>query len=260
MSISNLEMKWISFTKNLRNVGVLLIFVMIPYLAFVLIPIQFILTMVALRDISNINRELNDPYLKSFRSRYITASIIKLIGSIIVHVGATMIAAILFLPSFIYPYYYYYYGFFYGFMGTITVFIIGFVIMIIGSGVEVGAWDNLKLFIFYNKEIFPEGLHYDTTSIEQLRTGALLWALGFLGITIIIGWIFQLVGYFGLNKVVKGGTKIGPDTYVTQDFRPISPPAQEPQPVDTFKFCPMCGASVAEGASYCAECGVKIVN
>ena len=114
MSISDLEMKWINFTKNLRIVGVLLIFVMIPYLAFVLIPIQFILTMVALRDISSINRELNDPYIKSFRSRYIIASIIKLIGSIIVHVGAAMIAAILFLPSFFYPYdYYYSYGFFF---------------------------------------------------------------------------------------------------------------------------------------------------
>ncbi|TES98304.1 MAG: zinc ribbon domain-containing protein [Promethearchaeota archaeon] len=262
MSISDLEMKWINFTKNLRIVGVLLIFVMIPYLAFVLIPIQFILTMVALRDISSINRELNDPYLKSFRSRYITAGIIKLIGSIIVHVGAAMIATILFLPSFFYPYdYYYSYGFFFNIItAPITVFIIGFVFMIIGSGVEVGAWDNLKLFVFYNKELFPEGLHYDTTSIEQLRTGALLWALGFLFITIIIGWILQLIGYFNMSKVAKGVTKIGPDTYVTQDFRPISPPAQEPQPVDAFKFCPMCGASVAEGASYCVECGVKIVN
>ena len=53
---------------------------------------------------------------------------------------------------------------------------------------------------------------------------------------------------------------IKPITPVTQDFQPISPLAQEPQSVGAFEFCPMCGASVSKGASYCAECGVKIVN
>ncbi|GAG64024.1 unnamed protein product, partial [marine sediment metagenome] len=84
MSISDFELKWIKFTKSLRSVGVLLIFVMIPFLAFVIIPIQFILTMVAIRDIKIINHELNDPYLKNFRSKYLAASILKFIGSIIV--------------------------------------------------------------------------------------------------------------------------------------------------------------------------------
>ena len=260
MTFSDLEMKWISFTKNLRTVGVLLIFVMIPYLAFVIIPIQFILTMVALRDINSINHELNDPYLNSFRSKYVTASIFKFIGSILVHAGAAMLAVALnvnpiydllyfgFLPRWIFP-------------PLIILFIVGFVMIIIGSGVEVGAWNNLKLFIYHNKEKFPERIHYGTTtSVENLRSGALLWALGFLFITIIIGWIFQLVGYFGLSKVAKEGTKIEYITYVTQDFQPISPPTQKPQPVGVIEFCPMCGASVTEGANYCGECGVKIVN
>ena len=253
MSISDFDLKWIKFTKSLRTVGILLIFVIIPYLALVIIPIHFIFAMVSLRDLKNINRELNDGYLNSFYSKYLTASIFKLIGSILVHIGAAMTA--IFSPQF-FPYS------FYGlFSTTVLIFIIGFVIMIIGSGVEVGAWDNLKLFIHYNESSFPERINFDTTAkVENLRGGALSWALGFLVITIIIGWILQLVGYFGLNSVAERLIKSEPFAPVTQYHQPTSIPTQEQQPVGEIEFCPMCGASVAEGARYCGECGVKLVN
>ena len=260
MTISNLEMKWLNFTKSLRSVGVLLIFVMIPYLAFIIIPIQFILTMVALSDINYINHELKDPYLNSFRSRYLTASIFKLIGSMTVHVGAALISILLIIGPIQFPFYL---GPFSAwiFLPAIIVFIIGFVIMIIASIIEVGAWDNLKLFIYHSKDMFPERIKYDTTTmVEKLRSGALSWALGFLIITIIIGWILQLVGYFGLSNAAERGMKIEPIAPVTQHFQPISPPTQEQQPARVIEFCPMCGARVSEGASYCGECGVKIAN
>lgn len=257
MSMSDFELKWIKFTKSLRSVGVLLIFVMIPYLAFVIIPIHFILTMVSLRNLKNINYELNDPYLKSFHSKFLTASIFKLIGSILVHIGAAMIAILysVYIPDFIY------YSFF-GFLSPlITIFVVGFVIIIIGSSVEVGAWNNLRLFIYHYREKFPERIYYDTTTnVERLRSGALLWALGFLVITIIIGWIIQLIGYLGLSSVAERGMKLEPIAHVTQHYQPISPPTQEQQPVRVIEFCPMCGASISKGASYCVECGVKIVN
>ena len=259
MSISDFELKWIKFTKSLRSVGILLIFVMIPFLAFVIIPIHFILTMVSLRDLNNINRELNDPYLNSFRSKYLTASIFKLIGSILVHIGAAISAIVQIINPMIFPYSY---GPFSVLVSpSIPIFITGFVIMIIGSGVEIGAWDNLKLFIYYNENLFPERTNFDTTTkLDNLRSGALSWALGFLVITIIIGWILQLVGYFGLSNIAERGTKSGPISTVTQHFQTNSPTTQEPQPVSVIEFCPMCGASVTEGASYCANCGVKIVN
>jgi len=257
MSISDLEMKWSNFTRSLRSVGILLIFIMIPFLAFVIIPIQFILTMVAIRDIKNINHELKDPYLKSFRSKYLAASIVKFFGSIIVHVGVVVITVILIISPIIYPFYL-------GslsvgrFIPAIVLFIIGFVIMIIGSNVEVGAWNNLKLFLYYNKEMFPKNISYHISiSVDNLRKGASLWSISFLIIPIIIGWIYQLVGYFGLNNAIKEGKKIESIAPKTRDFQPITPPTQEPQPVGVIKFCPMCGASIVEGATYCGECGVK---
>lgn len=256
MSISDFELKWIKFTKSLRTVGVLLIFVIIPFLAFVMVPIYFILTMVSLKELKNLNRDLNNAYLNSFRSKFLTASIFKLIGAMLIHVGATMI----FFNNigFSLIYYYSYYGLF---SPSIIIFAIGFVMMIIGSGVEVGAWDNLKLFIFYSKGLFPERIGSDTTTkIENLRGGALSWALSFLVITILIGWILQLVGYFGLNNVAERRMKMESIVPATQRYQPVSPPTQEQKPVAKKEFCAMCGASVAEGASYCANCGVKIAN
>lgn len=256
MSISDFELKWIKFTKSLRTVGVLLIFVIIPFLAFVMVPIYFILTMVSLKELKNLNRDLNNAYLNSFRSKFLTASIFKLIGAMLIHVGATMI----FFNNigFSLIYYYSYYGLF---SPSIIIFAIGFVMMIIGSGVEVGAWDNLKLFIFYSKGLFPERIGSDTTTkVENLRGGALSWALSFLVITILIGWILQLVGYFGLNNVAERRMKMESISPATQRYQPVSPPTQEQKPVAKKEFCAMCGASVAEGASYCANCGVKIAN
>lgn len=267
MSNSDFDIKWLKFVGRLRVVGVLLIFIIIPYLAFIMIPIYFIMTMVAMGDVINLNRELKDAYLDTFRSKYILASIIKLVGSITVHVGAAMLAVGQ----------YFSYSFYFGFPGwffppSIIVFIVGFIIMIIGSAIEIGAWDNLKLFVYHKKEMFPVSIHSDTlTKVDNLRSGAVLWALGFLVVTIIIGWINQLIGYFGLSSVAERRTKVEPIAYQTQVYQappPPSPPtpptpptvpAQEPQPVTDIVFCPMCGAKVSKGALFCGECGVKLV-
>jgi uncharacterized membrane protein len=262
MASSSLEVKWVDFVKKLRGVGALLFFVFVPYLAFFIIPIQFILTLIAIRDIKNINQELNNSLLYNFYSKYQTATIVKFIGSIVVHLGAALMAAVI---TFGFPHLLPYNGL----PPAIVLLIIGFIIMIIGSAVEVGAWDNLKFFIQDHKEMFPARSLYDTiSSIENLRTGAFLWALGFLIIPIVIGWIFQLIGYFTLSNVAKWGMKLEPIIPKSQNFEPISTMPQIVQstpisPPETelkniIKFCPMCGAKISEGAIYCGECGVNL--
>ena len=251
MSISNFEIKWIKFTKSLRIVGVLLIFLVIPYLALAIIPIHFIFAMVSLRDLKNINRELNDGYLKSFRSKYLAASILKLFGSILVHIGAAMIAI---FNSLSLPYYYSIFGIVFP---PMIVFAIGFVFMIVGSGVEIGAWNNLNLFIHHNDALFQTRISSDTsTKVDALRSGALLWTIGFF----IIGWIIQIIGYFGLKSAAEGVLKHEVMAPATQYHQPNSPPAQELQPVSKIEFCAMCGAKLEGGASYCSNCGVKMIN
>jgi hypothetical protein len=262
MSSSNIEIQWIEFVKKLRSVGVLLLFVFVPYLAFVIILLQLIVTLVALKDIENMNRELDNSFLYNFYSKYQTAAIVKFIGSIVVHLGAAMLSLVL-TSGFLHllP--------FNGLPPAIILLIIGFIIMIIGSAVEVGAWVNLKFFIQDRRDLFPARNSYDTiTSIENLRTGAYLWALGFLIIPIVIGWIFQLIGYFTLSNIAKLGMKLEPITPISQDFKLIPPTPQkvEPplisppkiEPKDVIRFCPMCGAKISEGGKFCGECGVNL--
>jgi hypothetical protein len=271
MSSSELEIRWLNFVRRLRVVGALLIFIIIPYLAFVMIPIYFIFTMLAVGDISRLNRDLKDPYLESFRAKYLAANILKLFGSFTVHVGAALVAFGYFFDI-------YYIGYFpwLQFPPIAIVFVIGFIVMIIGSAVEIGAWENLKLFIYHHKEMLPENIQrVSITKAENLRTGAVLWTLGFLVVTIIIGWISQLIGYFGLSNVAESQMKIEPIVPKTHTYQappppspptpptPPSPPSQltqEPQVVKDIVFCPMCGAKVSKGAIFCGECGVKLAE
>jgi uncharacterized membrane protein len=228
----------------------------------VILPILFILTLIAIRDIKIINQELNDSFLYNFYSKYQTATIVKFIGSIVVHLGAAMIAAVI---TFGFPHLLPYNGL----PPAIVLLIIGFIIMIIGSAVEVGAWENLKLFIQDHKDMFPARNFNDTiSSIENLRTGAFLWALGFLIIPIAIGWIFQLIGYFTLSSSAKWGMKLEPIIPMSQNYEPIStipqkikqdsisPPEIELENI--IKFCSTCGAKISEGAIYCGECGANL--
>ncbi len=276
MSSSNLEMNWIKFGKNLRIIGGLLIFIIIPYIAFVALIIQLILIIVLINDLNDINRELKNPHLDEFRSRYLTASIIKFIGAIILNIACVMLAGVLLISFYgIYfpntPF-----GPFIRFIPIIVLFIVGFILMIVGSSIEIGAWDNLKSFITQNKELFPKMGKDALDGAEKLKTGATFWMLGFLIIPIGIGWIFHLIGYFTLSKIADQEPVISkePIRAVEPQYVYVTAPApthapkhvSTPAPVsirvqdteDLINFCPLCGAKVKDRGKFCQECGTQI--
>lgn len=268
MSSSNLEMKWMKFGKNLRNVGGLLILIIIPFIAFVALIIQLILIIVLINDFNEIIREQKSPYLEEFRSRYLAASIIKFIGAIALNVACVMIAAayIFDFSTPIFPETPF--GPFVMFIPIIILLIIGFVLMIVGSAVEMGAWDNLKMFIEQNREMFPKMGVDAIDGVEKLRSGALLWVLGFLIVPIAIGWIFQLIGYFTLGKIAEWEPVISKQPDLVPEPQPAyisaPTPVAAPAPVfvqevaDLIKFCPLCGAKLNMSGKYCGECGTQV--
>jgi len=268
MSSSNLEIKWMKFGKNLRNIGGLLILIVIPYIAFIALVVQLILIIILINDMNDINRELKNPHLEEFRSKYLACSIIKFIGAISLNIACVMIAAAFifdFSPPFFptTPF-----GPFVMFIPIIILLIIGFVLMIVGSAVEMGAWDNLKMYIVQNREMFPKMGVDAIDGVEKLRSGALLWVLGFLIVPIAIGWIFQLIGYFTLGKIAEWEPVISKQPDLVPEPQPayISAPAPvaAPAPVfvqevaDLIKFCPLCGAKLNMSGKYCGECGTQV--
>ncbi|MFX1501642.1 MAG: zinc ribbon domain-containing protein [Promethearchaeota archaeon] len=272
MSSSNLEMKWYQFGKKFRYIGGLLILVIIPYIAFAALIIQLIMIILLISELNDINRELKNPHLTEFRSKYLAASIVKFAGAFILHLACAMLVGLFYLRSygpFISPFTYLPAGI--RFVPIITLFIIGFILMIVGSSIEIGAWNNLKYFIVQNKDMFPNNGNDAIEGTEKLKTGATCWVLGFLFVPIIIGWIFYIIGYFTLSKIAYQAPDISkepikpvkpqyvyvsaPDNNSTPVSRPISTPVQATE--DSINFCPLCGARVREG-KYCGECGTQV--
>ncbi|GAH12829.1 unnamed protein product, partial [marine sediment metagenome] len=145
---------------------------------------------------------------------------------------------------------------------------IGFALMFAGSAVEMGAWENLKMFIVENREKFPKMGNEAIDGVEKLKSGALLWVLGFLIVPIVIGWIFQLIGYFTLGKIAEGEPVISkqpvlvsePQPTYTLALAPVATPTQVlvQEVADLIKFCPLCGAKLNMSGKYCGECGTQV--
>ena len=278
MSSSDLEMKWNKIGKKLRSIGGLFILIIIPYIAFAALTIQFILIIALLNDLNDINRELKNPHLDEFRSRYLASSIIKFAGAIILNIACAMLVGVYFIS--------YYgpilpnmpFGPFIRFIPIIVLFIIGFILMIVGSGIEMGAWDNLKSFIVQNRDMFPKNGKDAIEGAEKLKTAANFWVLGFLIIPIIIGWIFHIIGYFTISKIADQELVISkePIRTVEPQYVYVSAPApahapkhvSTPAPVPTrvsvqenevkVKYCPLCGAKVNDSGKFCGECGTQV--
>ena len=269
-------MKWNKIGKKFRSIGGLFILILIPYIAFAALTIQFILIIALINDLNDINRELKNPHLDEFRSRYLASSIIKFAGAIILNIACVMLVGVSFisfygpiLPNM--PF-----GPFIRFIPIIVLFIIGFILMIVGSSIEMGAWDNLKSFIVQNRDIFPKNGNDAIEGAEKLKTGATFWMLGFLIIPIVIGWIFHLIGYFTLSKIADKESVISkePIRAVEPQYVYVTAPTHAPKPVSTpapvsisplvqnaedlVKFCPLCGAKVNESGKFCGECGTQV--
>ena len=256
MSNSNLEMRWIKFGKNIQIVAIFWIFILIPFFAFLVIGIQFIFIIIALSEIKNINRQLSNLNLGKFFSKCLAGNIIKAIGLIVVNVGGLMIFGGI-LSGRISDFFlslYLSFSFIWMYPILTAVVTVGFIFTIIGSGIEKGAWKNLNIFLNQDNKMFPVWITIDPIEgTNKLSRGALLWALGFLVIPIIIGWIFYIIGYFKLSKFsIWLSPKQLPPT-IAPESRPTPTPV--PETINIKNYCPHCGSELDEEGRYCGNCG-----
>ncbi|MFW9949932.1 MAG: zinc ribbon domain-containing protein, partial [Candidatus Thorarchaeota archaeon] len=200
------------------------------------------------------------------RSKYISSFVYSILAVILLVVGIVALALSLVFPPYvlifnaiILPI-------------SIVLLVIGFILLISAAVMEMRAWENLKEFFQQNKELVPDALRHEVIDgCDNLRTGALLYALGFLGITIIIGFIFKIVGYFKLGKLntllYQPESKKEISQYQvqyqpqqTQYPQPTSPSKEQivEKPVESVNFCPNCGTKLSRGGRFCPLCGSEV--
>ncbi|MCK4383553.1 MAG: hypothetical protein KAW66_09695, partial [Candidatus Lokiarchaeota archaeon] len=122
---------------------------------------------------------------------------------------------------------------------------------------EMKAWKNLKIFFENNSKMFPPDISKEAIEgCDKLKTGTILSALGFLIVPGIIGFIFQIKGYFKLATLNKLSTYDAPITLELQTNLPKSQPVNNLE--GKISFCPNCGTKLSGLGSFCALCGSEI--
>jgi len=237
------------YGKNMQTVAICTI------LSITFIPITPLLSLIfmfiALGNIKKANIQLNNRNLMAYRSKYINSVIIALVAIPILAIGVVMIvfsALEIFL----------YFDWMIIFAGA-TIILIGIVLMIVSGVIQMHAWENLKIFLAENGELFPKAISMEVyDGANKLKTAMLMYILGFLGITIIIGFIFQIIGYFKLAKFNRLDLSYTPKSEPLQS-KPQQP-YQEPISIknDIPKFCSACGGNLSGEGRFCSLYGSEI--
>ena len=234
-------------------------------LSWLVIPgiIMFIYSLLVLGNIKRINEQLNDPNLKKFRSYFII--------SVTIIIFTTIIIVIVMIP-FIIGLVTYFISIDPASMASMTpeqimtllqeimiylipiiiIAIVGLVIILIASILQMQAWDNLNSFFRQNSGLFPDNLAYEAIEgSKNLKTAALCNILFFLIITILIGLIYQILGYMKLSRLKNLGYSPSKPSVQPQ----IAPQATSK---DGIRYCPECGSKVKESENFCNACGSKL--
>jgi len=277
MSHKDVNNKFYEFGKYIRVVAIAAILSIFPFISYAGMVLTAIFVIIASVFLLDINRQLKDATLGEFRSKWLVAVIIRIIGMFIINVCFGIVLTMISNRGVI------------GIIELITTgwtfpnpalvlligvgvaFFIGYILVIIGASKERSAWKEFYNFIEQNESLFPKVISASAMEgAEKCRTGALMFSLAFLIITPLIGYIFQANGYFKIASFAKLGEPY-PDLETVQP-QPllISKPKIVPKPKtksisiasteDVINFCPLCGEKVTPNARFCGSCGTALIN
>ncbi len=211
--------------------------------------IALIFIFIAMGSLKRANYTLNNSLLHEFRSKYIKGFISRICGTVVLITGGVNLALFFFIPT-SFPIYI-------SLSVPIILMISGIVFIYVGVAAEMKAWKNLKIFFENNFKMFPANISEEAIKgCDKLKTGTLLSSLGFLIVPAIIGFIYQVKGYFMLATLNKLSTNDAPESSELQADLYKPQPIKKPE--RKINFCPNCGAKLSELGKFCALCGSEI--
>ena len=245
-------------TAEFRDFGRRMNIILICYILNFIIPvipgiIMFIYSLMVLGNIKRVNEQLNSPNLRKFRSYYITSVVLSIV---------TGIVTILVMIPFLMPLIEYAMemdpadpmpdinAFFDLIYPIIIIGIIGFIIILSASILQMQAWDNLNAFFRLNSNLFPDNIAQDAIEgSKNLKTANLCMILIFLIITGIIAIIYMILGYSKLSRLNNLGVS---------PYKPAAQPAAPAQQAADKRYCSSCGSPVKEEENFCNSCGERL--
>jgi hypothetical protein len=240
------------FGKNMQNVAIFMLLSLIPAIGPIALILYLVFMFNALKNIRLINYSLNDQALELYRSKMISSitkgflAVFSLIpGGIFIAIGTLLPLQRSYITILI---------------GALLL-LMAFILMISSFATERNAWKNLNHFLKENEIMLPNIILRETVEgVDSLETGALLYSLFMFGITVIIGFIFKIIGYFKLSKLsqIMIPVPVEQVVQVVNQNQNSSSVVIAQENSDMVNFCPMCGARASEYGTYCAECGSKI--
>lgn len=239
--------------REFREFGDRMYYILIFFILNFILPViagivMLVFTFKALGNIKRANKELKSDNLDSFRSSLINSFILLFIAGLIVGIAA-IFALIAFWPYVITQ-----------ILPDIPtllnlllipgiILIAGLIILLIAGILQMQSWGKLNAFFTKNTKMFPEAIAHDAIKgAEKLKTASLLMVLGFLIITVIIGFIYEIIGYSKLAKL-----RNLPYSGAPTPSQPVQTPSAKTE--DAVNLCPYCGAKKGEDAEFCSSCG-----
>lgn len=249
MSEININREFADFGKYCYYTAILLILsIFIPFIGIVLLYFYYM----ALKVIKRINSQLNNENLEQWRSKMTIILVMQ-----IIFIPVTTIINIYFSfmmdpgmdPT--------------AMLAVLTILLIILIGTLIIMGIfQMKAWNNLNIFFDVNRNMFPEILVIDCLNgTKKLRTAGKCFLLFFLIITIIIGYILSIIGYFKLAHL-RNLEAVSAEMPMVQPAPAPEPAAAvtpgPPEMAEAIEFCGNCGTKLESSWSVCPECGSPV--
>lgn len=229
---------------------------------------EYILDYLIIRKVKDINSDLKDPELAEFHSKLVAGLILAVIALVanqaLVFNGIGLDHIINYFRD---------YGTFpAGTMVTLALVGTAAIIGWIGLFFYYSAYGKLSDFFANNRSIFQGDVGAEASDgAAKVRVGYLMNILAFLIITVLIGLIYYLMGYFKLGNQLKplknAESPVSPQPWTNEPSfaskgkhkkQTIEESGAAVFGTEVKKFCPSCGSQLESGMEFCPRCGTKM--